>query len=189
MKKIKVGLDFDGVVAYNPFRIIRAPVTWFKREVLGVKRLRFFVPSTPLERFFWIVVHESSVFPANGTKLLRELSKRPDMEFHLITARFHFLQPSLTRWLRRYGMESIFTSVNMNMHDLQPHEHKLDVIERLKLDYFVEDNWDIVEYVQPRTSAVVYWNYNVTDRRIDYPHKIPYLKKALAEIEQATQNS
>lgn len=188
-KLIKVGLDFDGVVAYNPFRVIRAPVAFVKSRLLGVKNLKFYVPQQKWQRIFWIIMHESSIFPANGSKLLKEMAATDKYEFHLITARFHFLDQSLNRWLTRYRMKPIFKSINMNIHDKQPHIHKLETINRLGLDYFVEDNWDIVNYLKGKTQTKVYWIYNLTDLSVKYPDKFPYLKKALEDLNQHTKNN
>jgi uncharacterized HAD superfamily protein len=181
-KKIRIGLDFDGVVAYNPFRIIRAPVAFIKRHIFGVTKLKFYVPHSKLARIFWIIVHESSMFPAFGSDRLRMLSEKHHVEFYLITARFHFLQPSLYRWLRRYRLLTVFRQIHINKDDKQPHEHKLEVINRLKLDYFVEDNWDIVHYLQGKTKAKIFWVYNISDRRKFYRYKVPYLAKFFDQI-------
>jgi hypothetical protein len=181
-KITRIGLDFDGVVAYNPFRIIRAPVTYIKKKCFGVKQLHFYVPQSPVEQFIWMMVHESSLFPAIGAGRLKQLSRRGDVEFHLVTARFHFLQKSVDRWLDRFGLTKVFTGVHLNVRDLQPHVHKQEMINKLKLDYFVEDNWDIVTYLSGKTKAKVYWIYNITDRNYPYPDKFPYLDKALSAI-------
>ncbi|KXK10326.1 MAG: hypothetical protein UZ22_OP11002000840 [Microgenomates bacterium OLB23] len=54
MKKLKVGFDLDGVVLYNPARIVRAPVVRFKHIFLPKKEKVFYVPSTPPEKnFLW----------------------------------------------------------------------------------------------------------------------------------------
>ena len=41
MKKIIVGLDFDGVVAYNPARLARLPIAVIKRYILGIDKVSF----------------------------------------------------------------------------------------------------------------------------------------------------
>ena len=184
MKKrvIRVGLDFDGVVAYNPFRVIRAPIKWFKREVLGIHKLTFFVPKNWWQRILWSVVHESSVFPAKGVDLLREMAKRDDMEFHLVTARYGFLKDNLENWLDKYRVRNLFKSININEDQEQPHVYKLEVIERLKLDYYVEDNLDTVTFVVEKTRAKIFWIYNFMDKRHEYPFKFLYLGAALEAI-------
>lgn len=181
-RKTRIGLDFDGVVAYNPARIIRPYVKWFKAKLLRKRRLSFMVPQSPLMKMAWIVMHESSVFPAKGLSLLKEAAKREDIEFYLITGRFPILERSLNRWIKRNKAEKIFKSIHINRDVEQPHEFKLKMINKLKLDYFVEDNWDIVDFLKNKTQAKVMWIFNVADRNKDYEHKFPYLEKALLKI-------
>jgi uncharacterized HAD superfamily protein len=186
MKKrtIRIGLDFDGVVAYNPFRIIRAPITYVKRHVFKIRKLTFYVPKSPIERFVWTIVHESSMFPAIGIQRLKEMAAHNNIEFHLVTARFHFLQQNVDNWLKRNGLTESFTGLHLNIHDKQPHIHKLEMIEELQLDYFVEDNWDIVSFVNGKTKSKIFWIYNITDSRYQYQFKYPYLDKALIDIQK-----
>lgn len=179
---IKVGLDFDGVVAYNPFRIVRPIVAFLKRNFLGVKKLKFYYPKSHWQQIFWIILHNSSVFPARGTQLLKELIKDGKIEAHLITARYSFLDDHLNNWLRRYGLQHLFKSINLNKSDKQPHLFKDEIISKYKLDYYIEDNLDIVKYLNSKFGTKIYWIYNILDRWHDYPHKFPYLEKALENI-------
>lgn len=181
-KIIRIGLDFDGVVAYNPFRIIRAPVAFIKRYIFGVKKLSFYTPRSHWERIFWIIVHESSMFPAIGVDTVRRACKKKNVEFYLVTARFHFLQPSLYRWLRRNNLCDVFHAIHINQEDKQPHLHKLAVINKLHLDYFVEDNWDIVQFLRGKTKTKIFWVYNISDHNKQYPDKIPYLAKFFERV-------
>lgn len=182
MRKIKVGLDFDGVVAYNPVRIVRAPIKWFKREVLGIRKLTFFVPKNNLQRVLWTLIHESSIFPARGLDLLKQMAGDSKYEFHLITARFGFLKDNLFYWLRKNQLSDLFETVNINENQEQPHEYKERKLNELDLDYFVEDNLDIVMHLQKNTDVKVYWIYNLFDKNKNYADKFPYLEKALEEI-------
>lgn len=183
MKKvIRVGLDFDGVVAYNPARIIRPYVKWFKAKLLKKKKLSFMVPQNPLMELVWIAVHESSIFPAKGIDILKEAAARKDLEFYLITGRYPILERNLMKWIKRYQLEGIFKSININRNVDQPHEFKLKMINELKLDYYVEDNWDIIEFLKDKTKTQVMWIYNVADKNKEYNNKFPYLEKALQKI-------
>jgi hypothetical protein len=181
-KIIRVGIDFDGVLAYNPFRIIRAPVTYIKRHIFGVRKTHFYVPRSPIEKAMWTIVHESSVFPAIGTDLLVDLVKSNAIEAHLVTARFSFLEANLMKWLVRHKMDTLFTSIVINQKDEQPHLYKERVINAMHFDYFIEDNLDIVSHIQGKTKTRLLWIYNILDRHHDYLYKYPYLKKALEHI-------
>lgn len=186
-KIIKVGIDFDGVLAYNPFRLARAPVTFFKRHFLGVKKTQFYIPKSEPEKFIWTILHESSVLPGKGAGLLRSLVKEGNIEAHLVTARFGFLQPGLDSWLRRWNLTKTFKTITMNHADEQPHLYKTRVVGEKKLDFFIEDNFDIVSHIAPRSPTRVMWIYNIIDRGKPYEWKYPYLEKALQEIMLSTK--
>lgn len=183
-RKITVGLDFDGVLAYNPFRVARAPIAMVKRHLLGVTKTQFFVPRSRFERFFWVVMFESSVFPACGTGLLRTLVGEGHVEAHLVTGRFSFMKDSFHSWLTRHQFREVFTTIRMNEKNEQPHLFKQRMIEQGQFDYYIEDNLDIVRYLNGRTKTKVFWIYNVLDRGVLYRDKYPYLKKALEAIMQ-----
>ena len=183
-RKIRIGFDFDGVIAYNPFRVVRAPWAFFKNRFLGYRKLVFFYPQSPWEQIFWKILHDSSIFPAKGVELLRELIKEDRVEAHLISGRYSFLDDHLTGWLKRHKLEKLFKTININRLDEQPHLFKGKMIARYRLDYFVEDNWDIVEFLHREhgKKTRIYWIYNLLDRHRPHKNKFPYLEKALKDI-------
>lgn len=182
-KKIIVGFDFDGVVAYNPARLARLPIALVKRHVLGIHKVSFFVPRTPLQRGFWALAHESSFFPAQGAALLRQLTRNHRIEAHLVTSRFAFLEPNLLRFLKRWDLSDCFESITLNTREEQAHMYKERVIREKKFDYFIEDNWDIVAHLSGRNMRTqIHWIYNIFDRSRNYENKYPYLKQSLERI-------
>ena len=181
-KKIRVGFDFDGVIAYNPFRLVRAPLAYFKRNILGIKKLQFWYPKAHWQKIFWIILHESSIFPARGINLFRELAGEEIIEAHLVTARYSFLDDHLHRWLRKHEIRNLFKTINLNKEDEQPHKFKEKILKKYDLHYFIEDNLDIVTYLHERVETKIYWIYNIFDRKHPHPYKFPYLEHALREI-------
>lgn len=183
-KKIKIGLDFDGVVAYNPFRIIRAPIAAVKRDLLRIKKLSFYYPEAFWQKFIWKILHESSVFPARGVSLLQELVEKDLVEAHLITARYSFLDNHLDKWLCKYNLKKNFKSINLNRNNEQPHLFKRRMIKEQNLEIFIEDNLDIVKYLsqEKKIKAKIYWIYNILDSHRQHSFKYPYLEKALQDV-------
>lgn len=181
-KKIKVGIDFDGVLAYNPLRVARAPVVILKK-ILGINGGRkFYVPKTRIEKFLFWLPHELSFFPAQGTSLLIDLVEKGKIEAHIISGRYGYLRPSLDRWIKVKKIDHIFSSVHTNLNNEQPHLYKERVIKELDLDYYIEDNYDIVEHLKGKVKSRVLWIYNLIDRNKSYKDKFPYLKSALSRI-------
>jgi hypothetical protein len=183
-KIIKVGLDFDGVVAYNPFRVIRAPITTFKRKVLKIKRLKFFLPKYGWQIFLWRILHESSVFPADGVELLKKMVAKREIEVYLITARYDCLNQNLDKWLNKYNLKKLFKSVIVNINNEQPHEFKRRIITEKKCNFFVEDNLDIVEFLDRNCTVPVCWIYNLVDKAFFKRPGFSCLREALLWIKE-----
>jgi hypothetical protein len=183
-KRLKVGFDFDGVIAYNPFRIVRPILAFLKKDVLGVKKLKFWYPRHRWQQIFWIILHESSVFPANGIDQFKTLVSNGTIEAHLVTARYSFLDGHLFRWLDRHKLRKYFKTINFNKRDEQPHLFKERLINKHQFDVFVEDNLDIVKHLHGRSKTKIFWIYNLFDREYPHVYKYPYLGKALYDIKQ-----
>ena len=77
MKKrtLKVGFDLDGVLLYNPARIVRPIIAFMKKKKVIIHRdqLEFYVPEPGLGQFFWELLHKSSMWLAPGFEQIEEV--------------------------------------------------------------------------------------------------------------------
>lgn len=192
-RKLRVGFDFDGVIVYNPLRILRLPISLFKRIFLCERRLKFYYPKTRLEKWFWILLHETSFFPAVGFAELKKMLEKKEIEAYLITARYSFLEKSFYRWLKKHKLDKLFKGYYLNKNDDQPYKFKERIIKGLKLDVYIDDNWDIVQYLESKSrrwiadgekKIEIYWIYNILDRFKPYPRKHPYLREFLQRLRE-----
>src|SRR3989344_5716008 len=182
-RKIRLGLDFDGVVAYNPFRLIRAPITFVKRNLLGKRKLNFYYPKNEAEKLIWKILHDSSILPSKGIDLLEDLIKSEQIEAHIISGRYNYLEDHLVAFLDKHKIKKLLKTININKNDKQPHMFKEEIVNKLKLDYFIEDNLDIVLHLNNKSKTKIIWIYNLIDKFISsYYPKYPYLEKALHHI-------
>ncbi len=179
---VKVGFDLDGVLLYNPARIIRPFVKSFKHAFIPKREQSFYIPRTKPEEMFWSFLHLSSIFPAGGWHEIQRLVDEKKIDAYVVTARFGFMKPDIDRWMKILNKENIFTDIIYNTKYNQPHLYKEETIKKLGLDIFVEDNWDIVKHLSRNTNTRTYWVYNIFDKKIDYTYKVPSLSKALEEI-------
>jgi hypothetical protein len=190
-KKLRVGFDFDGVIAYNPLRLLRSPYAAFQRRVLGKKGVHFIYPEGNLQRAIWNLAHEISFFPSAGFDDLKKLLREKKIEGYLVTGRYSFLEDSLHKWLKKYGAEDLFKEIHINKKDEQPHLFKERMIKKLDLDMFVEDNWDIVQHLnhtKHSPSLAVHWVYNIVDIFKKYERKHPHLRSFLGAIKNAQRS-
>ncbi len=186
---LKIGFDLDGVLLYNPTRTVRPLVAFVKKRMLRKKQTKFFYPHTKAQQAIFRLFHLSSFMTAPGLDIIRDLVAQEKIEAYLITARFAYLKNDLDKWLQKVNGDALFKEVYYNKRNQQPHVYKAHMIEKLQLDIYMEDNWDIVEHVSTSkhlSHCRVYWITNLIDRCfIRYPFSYLTLKQAL----QALQSS
>jgi len=182
-KILKVGFDLDGVILYNPARVIRPIIAQVKKNFLQKKQLSFYYPKTKLEKYFWRVFHKSSIFIAPGFEEIINLTKNKKIQSYIVTARFNYLEQGFQQWLQKSQAKKYFHGCFHNVDDMQPHLFKEKMIKQLGLDIYVEDNWDIVQYLQKKfPQKKIYWIYNFCDRNNIYNNKFPNLKQVNKKI-------
>lgn len=171
-KPLKIGFDLDGVILYNPARIIRPIISLLKkRKIIQRKELQFFVPQSSWQKAFWRLFHKSSLFIAPGLEEIEKLVKQGKVEAYIVTGRFDHLQEDTFDWFKKFKHRHIFKDFYMNDKNEQPHLFKERKIKELKLDYFVEDNWDIVRYLSEKQKTPIIWMSNLFDRKISFSRK------------------
>lgn len=184
-KKIRIGFDLDGVILDNPSRIFRSLISRSKKaHLFPRKELEFYHPSSSFERLLWSMVHKSSYKLANGfTDLEKLVLAHKNLELYIVSARFSCLGKDTAKWKRIVNRNKIFTEIYFNDHDEQPHFFKKRMLEKLNLDYFIEDNWDVASYLaNNQKKAQVWWLSNFLDRTINYPHKFFSFKTVVSKI-------
>lgn len=182
MKKIRIGLDLDGVILYNPARIMR-PIIKLVKSIFFKKRLStFYIPKSDFEKKMWYIFHKSSIFVAPGMDLVKKHAKNKNIEFYVITGRFDYLKEDLYKWIDKIHGRKFLKGIFHNKDDEQPHIFKERMLKKLKLDYFVEDNLNIVDHLHRNTKTRIFWIYNIFDKRVKYQYKHPTLKSAILAI-------
>lgn len=182
MAPLKIGFDLDGVLLYNPARIFR-PITMGLKKLLPKKsqtdNIHFYYPKSPLEQMVWHIVHWSSLFVADGLDDIKDLAKNRKVEAYIVTSRYDCLKSDFQRWLKTLNKDNSFVRTFHNEKNLQPHIFKEEKIKELGLDFFVEDNWDIVRHINNKTKTPTLWISNALDREIPYDLKFFTLKDAM----------
>lgn len=181
-KVLRVGFDLDGVLLYNPARIVRPLVVYFKKIFLKKEINKFHLPKSKLQKFFWLFLHKSSFIVAPGLSEIKKMIQDNKIEAYVISARYEFLKKDFNKWLKKIDCEKYFSGTFFNNDNQQPFIFKRKMINKLKLDLFVEDNWDIVKFLTKNTKAKIFWIYNLFDKNIEYNLKFPNLKKAIQKI-------
>lgn len=186
-RPLRVGFDLDGVLLYNPIRTFRPIISFVKRFILGRKKTTFFVPKFKWQQQIFILLHKTSLWISPSLEDIKTLKAAGLIEPYLITARFGFLENDLNFWLKKMRAKEIFVEICANSKDEQPFVFKANQIRRLKLDMFVEDNWDIVmklhTLIKPQQPEFIcWWVSNLLDWRIIYQYKVASLAEVIKKI-------
>lgn len=181
MKKLRIGFDLDGVILYNPIRTFRPLASFFrflKPYLFHEKSESFYFPNSRLEKFVWRQLHKTSFCIADGFDEMSKLAKKGVFEAYLVTSRYDFLKKDFEYWVRKLNAKSIFKQCYYNKTNMQPNAFKQHMIEKLQLDYFVEDNWGVIQKLNGSIKRVkVLWISNFLDRNIEYQYKFFSLKE------------
>ncbi|OGK20777.1 hypothetical protein A2866_00035 [Candidatus Roizmanbacteria bacterium RIFCSPHIGHO2_01_FULL_39_8] len=183
----RVGFDLDGVILYNPLRVLRPLAVGIKKVFVKNKARKFFVPTNPLDRAIWGFLHKTSFRKNKGLREIGDLVKNKRIEAYLITGRYSFLERDLNKWLGKLKTDIEFTDIFYNKNDEQPNVFKQKMIEKLELNAFVEDNWDIVQHLSSRLESKalqckIFWLSNFFDKDIEYRYKFMSLKDIARHI-------
>ena len=101
---LKVGFDLDGVLLYNPARIFRPVIVFFKQLFLPEEKDKFHLPKTGLEKFIWWILHKSSFMPAPGLKDIESLVEKKQIKAYIVSARYESLKSDFNSWIKKIGV-------------------------------------------------------------------------------------
>jgi len=185
-KPLKVGFDLDGVILYNPARVARPILSLFRKLLIHKPKKHFYIPKSKPEELFWYLLHKTSIMPAKGYKRLKKLIQDKKIKAYLITGRYNALKSDFEEWTDKIDAKSNFTASLYNKKNKQPHMFKKEMIEKLDLDIFVEDNWDIIKLLSEnkRKSLSILWITNFLDKLIPYPQKFSSLDEVVDYLEK-----
>jgi len=176
-KTIRIGFDLDGVLLYNPARIARPIISFIKKNFLGRDDRKFYLPKNRIEKGVWNLLHKSSLWKGPGIETLMKLIDEEKIKAYIVSARYEFLKGDFNNWVEKIDRKKKFSGYYFNDQNEQPYLFKQKMINRLKLDYFVEDNWDIVNYLSKlNKKCKIFWIFNIFDRHIDYQYKYSSLQ-------------
>jgi len=151
-KSLCLGFDLDGVLADKPPLI---PKKWLEYLFRGSQknRLHYRYPKTKLEIWIRKLSHFYLFRPPikKNIEFIKKL-KGQDYKLYLISSRYSFLKKETMVWLKKRKLDNVFEKVFINKENEQPHLFKGKIIKKLGLDYYFEDDLQIVDYLKSKIS-------------------------------------
>jgi hypothetical protein len=142
---MNIGFDLDKVfIDYPPFVSPRLIDKLYKKKDNGV--LLYRIPAYP-EQLFRRISHMPFLRPAikENMAFLKSIPKNTH-KLYLISSRFKFLEKRTVKLVKRFKLDKVFDEMYFNFDNLQPHLFKNDVIKKLKLDIYIDDDLSLLRY-------------------------------------------
>jgi len=152
---MNIGFDLDKIFINFPPLIPPKVIDLLYKEKTK-QGLKYRIPSR-IERSLRILSHHPflrSPITKNLDFLKKNLSTGKN-NYYLISSRFDFLKDRTDDLIKRYDLDRIFKAMYFNYLNKQPHEFKNEILEKLKLDMYADDDLQLLEYLadkNPRTK-------------------------------------
>lgn len=158
---MNIGFDLDQVLISYPPIVPSKLINWLYRDHCTSK-LSYRIPKNRFEQLIRKVTHYYRLRPPfkKNIDFLLTLPQNPHYTLYLISSRYGFLEKITHTILKRYNIFSIFSSINLNTQNEQPHLFKEKIIKKLKIDLFVDDDLELLQYLQQHCPNTKLFWYN-----------------------------
>lgn len=157
-KMVRIGVDLDGVIARHSLGGFWVWLRKTKEKILkGASISNYYYPSTIFERLGWKIIDWIRKPLVDRDGLFASLAKKGEIQFYLVTSRFKFLEKLTKKWLEKHNIDSYFHRVLINIDNLDPFEFKIRMIKELDLDFFIDDDLEVIDYLKEKTKTKLYW--------------------------------
>ncbi len=157
---MRIGFDLDKVfIDYPPFIPDLLIDKLYKKKSNGT--LLYRIPTKP-EQILRNLSHLPVLRPPLNENIafLQSISKKNN-KLYLISSRYGFLRKRTEALMKKYGFDKIFDKLYFNFENKQPHLFKNEVIKKLHLDLYVDDDLHLINFVarhNPETKF--FWLYH-----------------------------
>lgn len=154
---MKIGFDLDKIlINFPPLVPDRLIDRLYRKKANG--ELAYRIPSKA-EQLLRRVSHHPLLRPGivENISFIKNIPKENNKLF-LISSRFGFLENRTKKLIKKYEFEQIFDQMFFNYNNMQPHEFKDEILKRLNLDIYVDDDFHLLKYVAKHNKKTTfYW--------------------------------
>lgn len=155
---MNLGFDLDKIfIDYPPFVPTGFINRLYKQNSNGV--LWYRIPSKT-EQFFRLITHYPPFRPPilENIRFIKKLSRDKKHKYYLISSRFSFLRATTEALLKKYGLYSLFDDEFFNYEDKQPHLFKAEIIKKLNIQRYVDDDLPLLRFIAKRVpKSKFFW--------------------------------
>lgn len=158
---MNIGFDLDKIFINFPPLVPSKIIDLLNKEKTD-NGLKYRIPSK-IEQKIRIISHH----PFFRSPIVKNLNyiMNPNLanknKYFLISSRFSFLKDRTDNLIKRHNLDEIFSAMYFNDENKQPHQFKNEIIKKLNLNIFVDDDLQLLEFLvdnNPKTKF--YWLNN-----------------------------
>lgn len=168
---MNIGFDFDKIfIDYPPFLPAKLFDKLYKKKDNGI--LLYRIPGIP-EQIVRKALHLPFMRPAIKENLafLKKIPKQNN-KLYLISSRYKFLEPETNRLIKKYHLDKVFHALYFNFDNKQPHLFKNEILKKLKLDMYIDDDLSLLKYVSKENPKTKFFWLNTTQDNHTLPKNI-----------------
>ena len=145
---MRIGFDLDKVfIDYPPF-VSDTLIDWLFKDHT-TRKLSYRFPGK-LEQKVRRLSHMHWFRPPikDNIAFVQSLAKEKKHRLYLVSGRFSFLKGLTSLLLKKYGLSDVFAKMEINYADKQPHLFKKEIIEKYKLDMYIDDDLPLLRFIE-----------------------------------------
>lgn len=160
-KKIKIAFDLDGIIIDKPPLIPKNLLERLFRGCNYRSGLHYRFPKSKLEISIRKISHFYLFRPPikENIDFIKKIAKSPKYEIYIISGRYSFLLSETKNWFSKRKLNELFKKVYFNLNDEQPHLHKEKLLLKIKPDYFIDDDEELVDYLREKLDKTKLFYY------------------------------
>lgn len=157
---MNIGFDLDKVFIEYPFFIPDFIIdNTYKKKVYG--KLIYRIPSKPeiiLRSLLHFQIFRQPI--KENIAFAQRLTKKNGDKHYLISGRFGFLRKKTDAIIKKYGIDKIFDKLYFNFDNNQPHIFKNEIIRRLQINRYIDDDLGMLEFLADNNPNVKFFWLN-----------------------------
>lgn len=152
---MNIGFDLDKIFINFPPLVPTRIIDWFyKGKPDG--SLKYRIPGRA-EQLLRLLMHYPLLRRPikENIEFMKKLAAENAHIYYLISSRFGFLKKTTEKLVHKYGLDKMFKSLHFNFSNSQPHIFKNEIIKKLNVDLYVDDDLQLLEYLvnkNPKTN-------------------------------------
>ncbi|MBI2028061.1 MAG: hypothetical protein HYT07_00495 [Candidatus Levybacteria bacterium] len=157
---MNIGFDLDKVFIDYPFFLPDFIIDrFYKKKANG--KLSYRIPKKP-EQLLRLLIHHPLLRQPIKTNIdfMKKLASQNTHKHYLISGRFGFLKNKTQKLVQKHELYKLFEGLYFNFGNQQTHLFKNDIIQRLKIDLYVDDDRELLKYLAKKNPKTKFFWLN-----------------------------